>query len=142
MGILGKLLGEGAAKPIEAVGSVLDELFTSDEERLTRTEAREKLAQRPQLATLAILKAEAQHRSVFVAGARPSILWVCALSLGLFFVPQYAAAAVVWIKVIATSGWTEIPPYPVDGAGLVELTLTLLGLGAYRTIEKAKGLTK
>ena len=62
-----------AAEPIEAVGRVLDGLFTSDKERLSKT-AVARVAQQPALVQAEINKIEAAHRSVFVsAGARLSV---------------------------------------------------------------------
>ena len=75
------VLGDSASKPIEAVGNVLDGLFTSDEERLDKKIILERLAQQPSLAQTEINKVEASHRSMFVAGARPFILWVCGVGL-------------------------------------------------------------
>ena len=64
------------AQPIEAIGNVLDKLFTSDDEKLSRQEALARLAQQPAMAQIEINKIEAAHRSVFVAGWRPFIGWV------------------------------------------------------------------
>ena len=57
-----------AAEPIEAVGRVLDGLFTSDKERLSKTAALARVAQKPALVQAEINKIEAAHRSVFVSG--------------------------------------------------------------------------
>ena len=145
MGWLSTLIGGGDqfAKPVEAVGNVLDKLFTSDDERLDKQALLTKLAQQPNLAQVELNKVEAGHRSVFVAGWRPAIGWVCAAGLFFFFVPQYAVATFVWIKTIASSGWaTPLPPYPADVGGLLELVLALLGLGTLRTVEKMAGRAK
>jgi hypothetical protein len=83
--ILGKLFSASASQPIEAVGTVLDQLFTSDDERLEKSVLLERLARAPQLAQAEIEKVQAQHRSVWVAGARPAVVWVCAvLGLGAY----------------------------------------------------------
>ena len=65
MGVLDKLLGGAAAQPIEAVGNVLDKLFTSAEEKLDKQALLTKLAQQPHLAQIELNKVEAQHRSTF-----------------------------------------------------------------------------
>ena len=143
MGFLSKVLGGTAAEPIKAIGGALDELFTSEDERLTRQEAMMRLEQRPHLAMAAITKAEAQHRSVWVAGWRPGIGWVAALALFFFYVPQYMTASYVWVMTVAAAGFTApLPAYPVGANGLIELVLALLGLGALRTTEKITGRTK
>ena len=66
-----------AAEPIEAVGRVLDGLFTSDKERLSKTAALAREAQKPALVQAEINKIEAAHRSVFVSGGL--YRWVCGL---------------------------------------------------------------
>lgn len=145
LSIWGKVFGAGAgeiAKPIEAVGNVLDKLFTSDEEKLDKKALMLKLAQQPSLAQIELNKVEASHRSVWVAGWRPAIGWVAAASLAFFYIPQFAVATVVWIKTIAALGWTVIPDYPASADGLLELVLALLGLATLRTAEKAMGKAK
>jgi uncharacterized membrane protein len=143
MSWLSTIIGGEIVEPIKAVGGVFDELFTSDDERLSREEALTRLAQKPHLAQAAITKAEASHRSAFVAGWRPGIGWVAAISLFFYYVPQYATASVVWVMAIAASGWAApLPAYPTDADGLLELVLALIGLGTLRTVEKMKGRAK
>ena len=140
MGFLDKILGGAAAQPIEAVGNVLDKLFTSKDEKLTHDEVLLRLAQQPNLAQVELNKVEASHRSVFVAGWRPWIGWVCGISLFFYFVPQYVLASYLWAKMSLEIG--ELMPYPVGAEGLMELVIALLGLGALRTMEKSQGRAK
>lgn len=93
---------------------------------------------------------EAESRSLFVAGWRPSIGWVCSISLGLYFIPQFAIGAYVWLKLcmmildkIGTVGYvfTSLPPYPVNAEFLMELVLGMLGLAVVRTVEKRMKVT-
>jgi len=79
MGLLSNIFSVDAAEPINAVGNVLDDLFTSDEEELTLEIVKQRLAQKPALAQAEINKVQAQHRSIFVAGARPFLMWVCGI---------------------------------------------------------------
>ena len=79
--MLSKLIGATAAQPIEAIGNVLDKLFTSDEEKLQANAVLEKLKQHPGELQVELNKIEAQHRSIFVAGWRPFIGWICGLGL-------------------------------------------------------------
>jgi hypothetical protein len=131
MGWLDKLLVPSISQPVEAVGNVLDKLFTSDDERLGHEELLTRLAQAPHIAQTEINKIEAQHRSVFVAGWRPAIGWVCAVSL-LF--PFIINPCIQW-----WSG-TPGPVLPLDS--LTQLVYALLGLGALRTVEKVQGRAK
>jgi len=132
MGFLSSIFGgEAAAAPITAVGNVLDALFTSDEEKLDRQIIMQRLAMQPNLAQTEINKIEAGHRSLFVAGWRPAIGWICAIGLGMTFL----------VNPILQWATGEVgPELPLDV--IMELVLGMLGLGALRTFEKMKGKTK
>ena len=79
---------------------------------------------------------QAKHSSLFVAGARPAIMWICALGLLTnFFLMPLAE----W----ATSIWAPDTPRPsLDSEELMTLTLALLGLGGMRSWEKSKGVAR
>ena len=79
---------------------------------------------------------QAKHSSIFVAGARPAIMWICAFGLGWQFVFQPVA---VWI--FAASGSNILLPI-FETEGLMPLTLSLLGLGGMRSFEKFKGIQR
>lgn len=133
MGILSSLLGGGSiAEPITAVGNVLDSLFTSDEERLDKKIVMERLRQQPALVQAEISKVQAQHRSIFVAGARPFLMWVCGIGFMFAFLIN---PLLQWA--MPDSGAPELPL-----TVMMELTLAMLGLSGLRTFEKLKGLAK
>lgn len=135
LGILAKMFSGGIAEPITAMGNVIDDLFTSDDERLSHAEVMERIKQRPALVQAEITKLEASHKSAFVAGWRPAIGYVAAISLFFYFVPQYAVASYIWaVKMLAANG--EWVAYPASADGLMELVMALLGLGGLRTVEK------
>ncbi len=75
-------------------------------------------------------KIEAAHRSIFVAGWRPAIGWSCALGVG------YTVARPILIWMGAD------PVMPGLDSVLWELTFGMLGMGALRSHDKMKGLTK
>ena len=138
VGILATLFGGGIAEPIKAVGNIVDNLFTSDDERLSHEEVLVRLAQKPGLVNQEINKVEAQHRSRFVAGWRPFIGWVCGLALSWNYLihPLFAWAWVAW-------GDSAIPaPPPLSLGELMPVLLGMLGLGALRTVEKAAKVSK
>ena len=124
--------GKAVAEPIEAVGNVLDALFTSDEEKLDKTIIKQRLFLQPALAQAEINKVQAQHRSTFVAGARPFILWVCGFGFLFSFVIN---PIIQWILPEVGS-----PVLPLEV--MLELTLAMLGLAGLRTIEKLQGKSK
>ncbi len=133
MGILSKIFGVGdAIAGVTAVGNVLDGLFTSKDEKLTHEEVRIRLAQQPHLAQNEINKIEAQHRSIFVAGWRPWIGWVCGFGvLNMVLLNP-------WIQWITGQPGPDLPAETI-----MQLTLGVLGLlGTMRTVEKLKGKAK
>ena len=81
---------------------------------------------------LDINKTEAASSSVFVAGWRPSIGWVC--SIALFY--QYVLRPIV--QFIAVVSGHPLPPMPGIDDNLWELMLGMLGLGGLRSFEKVK----
>jgi len=82
-------------------------------------------------------KEEAQHRSVWVAGWRPFIGWVCGVALAWHFVLSPVVLFIAaWFNVV-------LPTLPVfDMGSLMTVLMGMLGLGGLRTFEKTKGLTK
>ncbi len=80
-----------------------------------------------------INKAEAQHSSIFVSGARPFIMWICGVALAFNYIvrPFWIWALAVW--------WPEAPQPPGLDDALWELMFGMLGLGSLRTVEKLKG---
>lgn len=80
-------------------------------------------------------KIEAGSGSVFVAGWRPFIGWVCGVALAWAFI---VAPMIEW----AIKTWKPGTPIPnLETDNLFELVLAMLGLGGMRTFEKMRGLT-
>lgn len=129
--MLNKILFGVGAQPIEAIGNVLDKLFTSDAERAQAQAVLEKLKQHPAELQVALNKIEAQHRSLFVAGWRPFIGWICGLGLGNVYIIN---PWLQWLYGI------EGPQLPLNV--MVELIIAMLGLGTLRTAEKFGGRAK
>jgi hypothetical protein len=82
-----------------------------------------------------INKEEAKHSSIFVAGWRPSVGWTCSLTLFYNFILYNLIQWIIAIKGLAI---TAPPPIPADL--LYPLLFGMLGLGAYRSFEKYKGV--
>lgn len=125
------------SSPISAVGKILDDLFTSDDEKLNKQEIMARINQAPQIAQTEINKIEAQHRSIFVSGWRPFIGWVCGLNL-LYLV--CIRDWIVWFIAVLDLDISVPPPVGVEMTN--ELVFALLGLGGLRTYEKLKGRSK
>lgn len=131
MSFLSKLLGGSAAKPIEAIGNAFDQVFTSDEEKLQAEAVLTKLAQKPHILQAEINKIEAGHRSIFVAGWRPWIGWVCGFGLAFPFIIN---------PILQWTTGDSGPELPTEA--LTSMVFTLLGLGSLRTVEKLQGRSK
>ena len=97
----------------------------------------QKQAHEAQLAQVEVNKAEAQHRSIFVAGWRPFVGWVCGIALAYHFV----LAPIILFSVSITG--VQIPELPsFNMETLTTVLLGMLGLGGLRSFEKYKGVSK
>ena len=95
-----------------------------------------RIAQQLGLVELEINKIEAAHKTVFVAGWRPFIGWVCGLALFYNFI---ARDLMVWALAFTTA---DMPPPPLHRDVLTTILYALLGLGGMRTFEKLHGRAK
>jgi hypothetical protein len=96
----------------------------------------EELAQIQALTTAQsdINKVEAASPNWFVAGARPAILWICAVALAMVLI---IGPLFTWATMLAG----HPTPFPtLDSNLLMTLLFGMLGLGGYRTVEKIKGV--
>lgn len=120
---------------VEAVGKIADDLFTSDEER-AKAEAEAYKAETERMSTQTeINKVEAASSSLFVAGARPAVMWICAFALA------YASVFEPIARFIARVGFGFAEEFPVINTDLtMQVLFGILGLGAYRSFEKVKGV--
>lgn len=136
MSFLSKLLGGPAIDAVSAVGNVVDQLFTNDEERAQAEIVMAKIRQKPHILQAEINRVEAGHRSLLVAGWRPFIGWVCGLGFLWAFLlhPLF-----VWIVLLMG---LDLTPPDIVTDNMMELVLALLGLGALRSAEKMTGRSK
>jgi len=133
MGWLSSLIGGGSVvEPIVAVGNIIDQIFTSDHEREQAAIIKQRLAMQPALLQAEISKVQAGHRSTFVAGARPFLMWVCGFGFLFAFVIN---PILQWLAPELGS-----PELPLEA--MMELTLAMLGLAGLRTVEKVRGLSR
>ncbi len=104
------------------------------------------LQQSGELATIAgqldINKIEAASPSMFVAGWRPFVGWVCGMSLALAYIPKALFLSCLWAYqawVTIHGGKTELPIFPDLGVtDLIGLLCAMLGISGMRTYEKVK----
>ncbi len=136
MSFLSQLLGGGDV--VKSVGETLDNLFTSDEERLEAErevmKARRnfdylesKLVADQNIAQMEVNKQEAKG-NFFQAGWRPSIGWIGATCLAYQFVLY---PLLLWLPV-------ENPPPPMDYTMVYTIITGMLGIAGMRSFDKAR----
>lgn len=79
---------------------------------------------------------EASHKSLFVAGWRPATGWICASGLGFNYI-----VVPLGNFYLALSGHNVVIPN-LDLSQMLPVLMGMLGLGAYRTFEKTKGVSR
>ncbi|WP_283234787.1 3TM-type holin [Pseudoalteromonas phenolica] len=121
-----------SGEPVKAISNMIDELYTSDDELLELEALKARLQAKQRELQIEVNSIQVNHRSVFVAGARPFLMWVCGLGFLFAFVIN---PILQWL--IPEQG-TPMLPLNV----MLELTLGMLGLAGLRTIEKIKGVAK
>jgi|TARA_E500000318_G_scaffold12143_1_gene11111 hypothetical protein len=97
----------------------------------------EKHAHEAAMAQVEVNKAEAQHRSVFVAGWRPFLGWCLSFAMAWHFV---LAPMTMFVCTYAGVDIPELPTFDMDS--LMTVLLGMLGLGGLRTYEKVRKVTK
>jgi hypothetical protein len=86
---------------------------------------------------LEINKQEAQHGSIFVAGWRPAIGWICGSALGWNYIIQPIANWAAFAYGVDLEGVPSL-----DTGELTTILLGMLGLGGLRTYEKRLGVDR
>jgi hypothetical protein len=85
-------------------------------------------------AQIAVNTEEAKSNNLFVAGARPFIMWVCGFALAYHFVVQPLLA----FSLSAFGHKVDLPVFEMETLNTV--LFGLLGLGGLRSYEKVKGV--
>ena len=118
---------------IGPVSAILDKVIPDKDlrEKLSHEIATmaERHSQAQVMAQLEVNKAEAAHKSLFVAGWRPACGWVCISAL---------AYSTIISPILGI--WVTVPD--VDTSLLTTVLMGMLGLGAMRTFEKTKGVSR
>jgi hypothetical protein len=128
-----------------ALGPIMEGVLRFIPDKNKRAEAKEQFEGQMLMAMTALVqgqleinKEQAKHSSIFVAGARPFIMWVCGVALLWQFLLEPMAT---W-GLLAFS-MRELPEFPkLDMGPLMTLLLGMLGLGGLRTYEKRLGVER
>ena len=121
---------------INPVSKILDKLVVDKDLKVKLEHEIKTEIQRANLAQIDVNKAEAQHRSIFVAGWRPFIGWICAVAMAYHFILQ----PIIIFALSANGVDYDLPEF--DMGSLMTVVLGILGLGGLRSFEKYKGITK
>ncbi len=137
MSFFSNLIGGGVVGAAEGLAGIVDRFVETPDEKAAAEIVKAKMLMRPGEVQAELNKIEAGHRSVFVAGWRPFIGWVCGLALCYNFVLRDLLA---WV--ILNTGIEASMPPDLAMEELITILLGMLGLGAFRTFEKATGKAK
>lgn len=89
------------------------------------------------LAQIEVNNTQAQHKSIFVAGARPFIIWAGGFSMVWSGIIH---PLLTWVWAFAQMNGT--PPPMIESAALGSIVTGLLGVGGMRSYDKSKGTSK
>lgn len=140
---VGKMLGGGIGAAADGIAGAIDRFVETDEEKKAAEMLKMRIMQEPDRWQAEINKIGAGHRSMFVAGWRPALGWICAFGIGWAFVISPFAEVMLNIliaKKVVAEGLIVLPK--LSTGQLLDIILGMLGLGALRSYEKTKGLTR
>ena len=121
---------------IGVAGKILDKFVEDKDLKMKLEHELKRELHDARLAQIDVNKEQAKNPSLFVSGARPAIMWICALGLLMsFFIMTLAEwETAIW--------YTEVKLPDLNTGELMTLTLSLLGLGGLRSFEKSKGVAR
>ena len=96
----------------------------------------DKQANEQALAQIQLNSVEAAHQSLFVAGWRPAVGWVCALAMLLNFI------LIPFINLGLEFAGLDLQLDLIDMETMMPVLFGMLGLGGMRTAEKLKGVQR
>lgn len=135
-----KDMGEGVNSVLGGIGSLAKDIrsaITGEVSPEAKAEINAKLMEIEAQASLAqtnINLVEAKHKSIFVAGWRPFVGWVCGSAFLVHFI------LFPMIETIAIYKGIDFTSPSFDMETLTTVLFALLGFGAYRTVEKKMGV--
>lgn len=126
----------GIDDAIAAGLSIIDKFIPDPKEKIKAEASLREGLLAADRAQMAVNTVEAAHRSIFVAGWRPFIGWVCGSAFAMHFLgmPLMQVAAIY-------ADFTP-PLLSFDMQSLLTVMMGMLGLGGLRTYEKIKGAAK
>lgn len=130
---------------VPALGTLVDRLIpdkaAAERAKADMEAALVKAANEAAMAQVEVNKIEAGHASVFVAGWRPFIGWVCGVALALYYIPMFIIGMGLWVWACLEAG-AMVPRPELGVAEIIGLVMAMLGLGGLRTFEKLHGVAR
>jgi len=127
-------------KLIGPISTLLDKVIPDADERhrlaFEISTLAEKQAHEIAQAQIAVNREEAASHSIFIAGWRPMVGWVCCAGLA----TNYLLVPVCNFILTITESPITVPP--LDLSEMMPVLLGMLGLGSLRTWEKTKGVAR
>jgi hypothetical protein len=126
---------------VKGVTDIVDDLVTTKEEIRQLDIKEQKIEADIMMAQMEVNKAEAQHKSMFVAGWRPFIGWIGGIALAYQFI-IYPILTWIWFWMMSKGNIPEgmEPPPVLDTGALFAVITGMLGIGAMRSYDKVKGV--
>ena len=127
-------------KLIGPISTLLDKVIPDADERhrlaFEISTLAEKQAHEIAQAQIAVNREEAASHSIFIAGWRPMVGWVCCAGLA----TNYLLVPVCNFILTITESPITVPP--LDLSEMMPVLLGMLGLGGLRTYEKTKNVAR
>lgn len=120
----------------QPVSTILDKVIEDKDQKAALAHEiatlAEKQAQEQVMGQIEVNKVEAQHPSMFVAGWRPAVGWVCAIAMLFNFL------LIPFINLGLDIAAMDIQLDLIDMETMMPVLFGMLGLGGMRTAEKIK----
>lgn len=137
-----KEAGEGVKTALDGAGGFLKDIRIAITGKDPEMDAKVLAAlEKVNEAQAAINAAEAASASFFVAGWRPALGWLCAISLGIYYIPRFILGMTMWSIQVVNTG--QLLPMPEMGVGdILGLVFAMLGMSGIRAWEKKEGVAR
>lgn len=135
MGLMAKILGLDLGSVASGVAGAVDRFVETPDEKKAAQLLIAKMEHEKDKWQTEINRIESGHRSIFIAGWRPLIGYICACALAWGWIIRpilVVAFSVLKIEV-------EMPDIATNEA--ISLVMAMLGMSGLRTYEKSKKLT-
>lgn len=119
-----------------SIRSAITGQMSPDQQAALQTQLND-LESKAELAQAAVNQAEAGNVSVFVAGWRPAVGWICALGFAIEFVLHPIAQWVIQMfSILDPVTHQPMQLFQLDLSTMLPVLIGMLGLGTMRSVEK------